>query len=126
MNHLIRYVHIRQQTSDTAQYHRNNVGVDVFESVDINPNNGREKKEDTSVLIAGAKADKQCSEAQRCQVGAADTTHCKVKCPSTQHVVQRENLALDTVKPYLTSNVNAKKHVCEKLGMAAVAWLERE
>ncbi len=63
MNHLIRYVHIRQQTSDTAQYHRNNVGVDVFESVDINPNNGREKKEDTSVLIAGAKADKQCSEA---------------------------------------------------------------
>ncbi len=76
--YLIRDVKVRWKTSDTTQNHWQDVGVNVFGSVDVNPDYGRDEHKDASVLIAGAQPNKKSANTKRCHIFATDASHCIV------------------------------------------------
>ena len=125
--HLVWNVEVRQQTGYAAQCHGHDVGVHVLEPVVIlvldSSSYGRDvgvqvrepvhvdpyhcggEQENTGVLIARAKTNKECARAKRGHVCTADATDCEVDGACAQHVVQREHFALDAIQPHLCSNV---------------------
>ena len=52
--HLVWDVEIRQQTCNAAQYHWDNVRVNVLVSIDVDPQDSWGEQEYAGVLIAGA------------------------------------------------------------------------
>jgi hypothetical protein len=87
--------------------------VDVSGPVHVDPNYRGSEEQDAGVLVAGAQPNEQCSETKRRYASAADALDREEQGPSAQHVVQRENFALDAVQPHLDAGVRRPAASCE-------------
>ncbi len=85
---LVRDEEIGQKTNKAARDQGQNVGVDVFGPIHVDPNYRGSEEQNAGVLVAGAQPYEQCSETKGRCARAAYALDREEQSPSTQHVVQ--------------------------------------